>query len=425
MNLEQASSMADLRQPLPAMTGIRKSRLAVARRVHQLAAAGGHPYLNITPEKWAKKWLKSKEFVLMEIDINAAACVHQPKHINGVEHYFQCGSDSMDPIVVDGNKRHMGRTALGYIPEVTVHDGKHRLKAQRMQGRTRIMAWVGSKVIDKLKKRGGIEINASAFKAYKKTGITPTMNKMESTYELYASTVPSTGLRNTVTKQSSGEGGSRPKAALNAKKVKVDKKEMDAIGGGGTAGGSSASGGSGSNPLRMGVMAKKKMEAQDCQACGARSSGSLEDESASDETDPSYDDVVGIKPDEQKKFNPNKPNVFAPGTGPGYTKRFGTPNGNMPGSANNIGPRVVNKGASKSEFSRTVNAMGHEVDCMCAMCMKSKKNMDASGLKVKTINMKAPPGREDQVLELKKKYGEKSPIPFQIAWDQYQKGKSN
>lgn len=43
MNLEQAQSMAELKQPLPAPQGIRKSRLGVARRVFQLAAAGGHP----------------------------------------------------------------------------------------------------------------------------------------------------------------------------------------------------------------------------------------------------------------------------------------------------------------------------------------------------------------------------------------------
>lgn len=459
MNLEQSQSIANLQIPVMNVTGIRKSRIQVAKRVFQLAASGGHPYRNHSPESWAKKWLKSKEFVLMEIDINAAACVHMPGHPEGVSHYFQCSKDSMDPIVVDGNKRRMGRTALGYIPEVTVNDGKHRLKAQRMQGHTRIMAWVGTKVIDKIKKRGGVEIHAAAWKKYKQTGIIPSMNKTEVAYELYAATVPSTGLANTVTRQSTGEGGSRPRNAtanINA------KKKMKGMGGGGSAGGASNSGGSGSNPLRMGIMesggpgsGRKKttqseflktgkwpssatrrenlkkargFEAADCNACGARSSGSLEDESASDDKvppDPS-DNGQRVDPSDRRKFNPTKPQLRAPGTRPGQSNEYGLNDAAAYGS--NIGPRIPNGGASKSDFSRgklTVNAMGHEVACMCGMCMKSKKNMDASGLKVKTINMKAPPGREDQVMELKKKYGEGSPIPFQIAWDQYQSKKNN
>lgn len=38
---------------------------------------------------------------------------------------------------------------------------------------------------------------------------------------------------------------------------------------------------------------------------------------------------------------------------------------------------------------------------------------------------KAPPGMEDVVLSLKKKYGEDSPRPFQIAWAQYNKKHGN
>jgi len=37
------------------------------------------------------------------------------------------------------------------------------------------------------------------------------------------------------------------------------------------------------------------------------------------------------------------------------------------------------------------------------------------------LTEKAPPGMEDMVLKLKKKYGEKSPTPFKIAWAQYNK----
>lgn len=36
----------------------------------------------------------------------------------------------------------------------------------------------------------------------------------------------------------------------------------------------------------------------------------------------------------------------------------------------------------------------------------------------------APPGMEDLVLKLKKQYGEDSPVPFKIAWSQYNKKKN-
>lgn len=35
----------------------------------------------------------------------------------------------------------------------------------------------------------------------------------------------------------------------------------------------------------------------------------------------------------------------------------------------------------------------------------------------------APPGLEDLVLKLKKKYGKDSPIPYKIAWSVYNKKK--
>lgn len=37
----------------------------------------------------------------------------------------------------------------------------------------------------------------------------------------------------------------------------------------------------------------------------------------------------------------------------------------------------------------------------------------------KIMSEVAPPGMEDMVLALKKRFGEKSPIPFQIAWKKY------
>jgi hypothetical protein len=69
---------------------------------------------------------------------------------------------------------------------------------------------------------------------------------------------------------------------------------------------------------------------------------------------------------------------------------------------------------------------------MVQVLSKSKKGMP-EGVTILTkmvheaveqvMTEKAPPGLEDMVLGLKKKYGEDSPRPFQIAWAHYNKTK--
>lgn len=58
--------------------------------------------------------------------------------------------------------------------------------------------------------------------------------------------------------------------------------------------------------------------------------------------------------------------------------------------------------------------------------MPESKNLLAKAIREaveQVMTEKAPPGLEDMVLSLKKKFGEDSPRPFQIAWAHYNKTK--
>jgi hypothetical protein len=150
-NLTQAMSQATLMVP-PAGKALKtRTKHQVAKRVFQLAAAGGFPYTGQTYRDWAKKWLTSATYRLMEIDINAAASPHLPKNPERVAYRLLCEVNSTDPIVVDLNKQKTGKSHLGYIPEIVVLDGKHRKQGQMLQGRTRILAWVGCRAEKKIK----------------------------------------------------------------------------------------------------------------------------------------------------------------------------------------------------------------------------------------------------------------------------------
>lgn len=343
MNLEQTQILQSLREP-PKKTVVTKkrSRLQVARRVFQLAAQGGFPYTGMTAEQWAKSWLPSKEFVLCEVNIHAAASInvnvvaspHPPKNPNRVNHYLQCSVDAMDPIVVDLNRRKVGRSYLGYIPEIVVLDGKHRKKAQLQQGRTRILAWVGASALKLMPEITVRTIDASAERC-----TLPPLNpglkdgRKNATYQLYA-------------------------------------EQSNAV-----------------------------------KACGARSSGSLEDDTSnSDKKVPpdSSDDGSSVEGSDRLGWNPNKPQNNAPGT-KGWSQEMrgkNNPVSEAPGAG--VGPRLSpNKGASRSEMSRAVTAKGKVVKEMF-----EDDDVDAV----------APPGRESQVKKLKKKFGKKA--AFKIAWSQ-------
>jgi hypothetical protein len=351
MNLEQASTLATLKTALPrTIKASTKTAVQVAKFVLDRCERNGYAYKYHTPETWAKRYLDSKEFQLMEIGINAAASPHTPRDPKRVSHYIKCnaGTDIDDPIVVDTNKRKEGRTLLGFIPEIIVQDGKHRKAAKIAQGHSTIVAWVGIKASKKIKKSSIPEVDASKI-------ILPKVenSKIAAAYEIHASTVP----------------------VIHTHATKKEKAC--------------------------------------CKACGARSSGQLEPSDISDRTIPpsASDSGSNTESSDRRQWDHNKPSINAPGT-KGWSSELrgpGNPISDSPGSG--VGPRLrPNTGASRSEMSRAVHAHGTKVG---KIWTKKKKKLQAV----------APSGRESQVKELKKKFGEDSSVPFKIAWSQENKGK--
>lgn len=344
MNIVEAQTMSTLRVPITLREDKPKTRSAryVARQILSRCERNGYPYKNFPnndhgAKRWARKYLDSKEFTLMAIDINAAASPNEPQDPKRVEHYIKCNALEFDPIVVDTNKRKRGRTHLGYIPEVIKVDGKHRAKAMLAQGHTKTMAWVGCKAIKKIKPSKMIQ--ASSLKEVLATNGNHTIHA--SSIDIYSAVAPSVGV--TTPRQDSGEGSSRPADHMHAKKKKKNKMKSNAgIGKGGGAAPKQAM------PMRPDVM----------DACGARSSGSLVRENESDSEVPpdASDSGSSVDASDRLQWFADRPQNYAPGTGPGYTDQFGDPPRLSPGSG--VGPRVVNKGASKSEFARTVHAGG-------------------------------------------------------------------
>lgn len=230
--ITNALTQADLRMPPTVITKMIRNRNQVAKRVFQLAASGGFPYTGMTYQQWAKKWLPSEKFRLVEIDIHAAASAHLPKNPERVAYRLMCAQDSVDPIVVDLNKQQIGKSHLGFIPKVVVTDGKHRKQGQILQGHTRILAWVGCRAEKHLKNVKVIDkLDFSAIKPQKDTkpviiqasGMRIASHRnlpIDTAYNLHCAVTPASG--QTFLDQSGGEGGSRPKSAfVKAKKVKA------------------------------------------------------------------------------------------------------------------------------------------------------------------------------------------------------------
>lgn len=214
MNLSEATQMMELRKQ-PRVTPEEKitaSALTVAERVFEISAAFGEPYYANTPRGWARKWLASKKFILMEIAPHQVAVpnanrLDQEKVANT---FRAAGSTEIEPIVVDMNKMGIGKTNGGYIPKIVVVDGKHRHRAQTSQGRDRIMAWVGELAVEEMQARSSKKIVARDM-----TISAGAETKMTSTAQLYAAVGTGMGSDNSSARQDTGDGGSRAgKAAL-------------------------------------------------------------------------------------------------------------------------------------------------------------------------------------------------------------------
>lgn len=480
-NLQSAMSQAELMMPPVGIPLKTRTKLQVAKRVFTLAAAGGFPYTGMSYQDWAKKWLTSDTYRLMEIDINAAASPHLPKNPERVAFRLLCGSESMDPIVVDLNKQKTGKSHLGYIPKIVVLDGKHRKQAQMLQGHTRILAWVGCKaekhlqnkrVINNLDFRNvtpavgkGVTIQASLLHT---THGQFERSSLNTAYNLHCATVPATG--QALLDQSGGEKGSRPKPAFvqaggkkcphcgstkfglmpsdfeTAKCKNCGKTFQVKAGGAGGMGGPGMSnqGGSGSNPLTM-------RSNKDCHACGTApfSTGQLEEADESDSSgkvpNPS-DQASFVAPSDQRKYLFPKPNMVAPGkkgwvTDPGtlvgsnlapyLTKSTGATRSEESmkyrsfRQGTGTGPTLPKStGATRSEMSRLADTVKPAVKAgrvKISKIWQAYKSAVAAGWKPKReMEGKAAPGWESSVKKMKKHADITN--PFALSWWMHEKG---
>ena len=321
MNLEQATALSNLRRPETVVIPQRISNVKAAGKVLERCARNGYPYKHFPVNtkgatNWARKFLDSKEFVLMRIDINAVASPREPRDPKRVAHYLKCNAAEFDPILVDVNKRREGKTLHGYCPEVIVIDGKHRRKAMLAQGHAKIMAWVGVKALKKIKPSKVMAASSLYDMELPKVDGTP----IAAAFDLFAATVPT--FHPPAIRQDTGAGGSRPKDHLHGKKNGKNGKEDEVC------------------------------------ACGARSTGSLEEPSGSDTKVPpdSSDDGSFVEASDRLKWNPDKPQIYPSGAKPGDANRFSSPVYESPGSG--VGPRVKNTGAHNSEMTRNMHAGG-------------------------------------------------------------------
>ena len=242
MNLTQATAVAKLARETPKQAPAATLDAArVAERVFELAAAVGRPYEGTQPKDWANFWLASKRFVLAEVAPYEAAIPFANRvDKNKVEMIIQASADNrIEPIVIDINKQQIGKkTMTGYVPSVIVVDGKNRHRAQVMQGKDRIRAWVGEQALAILQARA----NKQKFVVQAAAITSQPLSKLESIASLYGAVAPAMPrpTSGSITRQDTGDGGSRPTGGT-----------MKSMGGGGGMGGPGASGSLGGGAERI------------------------------------------------------------------------------------------------------------------------------------------------------------------------------
>lgn len=214
MNLEQAMAISNMKkQQVALLAGGQHTKTAkeMAEMVFELSAAAGEPYQNALPGVWARRWLASKKFTLVDIDPRQVAVPFINKiSRNKVLAMMQASADSLPPIVVDMNHCHIGKTDTGYVPPIIVVDGKNRHRTQMLCGRDRITAWVGERALAILQAR------ASARKPVVIAGM-QTSTRILSKIEVQAAWgQPSGGSPVSVARQDTGDAGSRPTGSSHA-----------------------------------------------------------------------------------------------------------------------------------------------------------------------------------------------------------------
>ena len=253
MNIAQAVALTNMQkeQSVILLQGqTTKTAGEIAELVLDLSAAAGEPFENAVPKVWGNRWLASKKFVLVEIDPRQVAV----PFVNRISHTkvlatMQASANSLPPIVVDMNLRGIGKTETGYVPSVIVVDGKHRYRAQVLCGRDRITAWVGEKALATLQARAAARKTFVVAKA-KSTG--RPLSKIEVQAALMS---PTGGSPAAMTRQDTGDGGSRPTGGSHSVRVGGPARPVgtgfrSAGAGGASAGGGPGGGVSGLNPDR-------------------------------------------------------------------------------------------------------------------------------------------------------------------------------
>lgn len=389
MDLKQSLTLVNLQKDdEPAAIEKRITAEELARRVFRIAAEAGEPYVGLTSKQWAKKWLASSEFVLTQIEASSVAAPRR-RELNQNKVLSNVKASAVQPIVVDLNKRGIGSTSIGFVPEVIVVDGAHRQASQQIRGKEMIEAWVGVKAINKV--LASLTVHASNGNGKRKPRLS---TRMEAA--MVNAPAPMTTNKTPVPAQDVAQRSSAPNSPMPGLKntgttMKPFTKGMEpkiySTGGGsgasgGTGGATGGPGGtnSGMNPNNI----YSRVKASD--PSDKLEPGDLPDPSDREDTDvdPSDRDATGTN---------RKP---AAGT-------YSSPSQQSPGSG--VGPRTKpSKGASNSELSKTMKGDGKVIPTM----YEKKKRMAAV----------APPGREQQVLKLKEKFGEDSAVPFKIAWSQ-------
>jgi hypothetical protein len=148
VNIQQSvvlQNMRDTRRHLPFAAKERKSAQDLAKQVFARAEESGHPIMRQTRSEWVDEWLQSKDFVLLDISLGAAACPNRgPIDASKVQEAIRASADCMEPVIIDVNKNKIGFNSKGkFFPPVIVVDGQHNYQGALLQGRERIKAWVG------------------------------------------------------------------------------------------------------------------------------------------------------------------------------------------------------------------------------------------------------------------------------------------
>jgi len=375
MDIRRAYEYSNLSQTSPTPLKQNKSAADVALRVFALAAQSGR--IEGTPKEWQKEWLSSGKFFLMDIPPHLAACPFRGHNQSKVLECMRASADSLEPIVVDLNKKQLGQPSVSsYYPPVIVIHGHAQHQGSMLGGREKIRAWVGELAAQEL---GLLEDKKVVIKEVKAAA----MPKRESVTPLEASM--------------------RINSCIGGKPFPKLKSKVKAAGGMGGPG-ASLSNGSGPSmatkpmpnpgrPMPMMRTAKKKLKAN-------TESGGYQ----------GYKDATKTQSDKTRGASNSEMASKLRGSGYfGYTDATDT-------------FRQKTKGGTKSEMTDQLKGSASNT----VKKIVTKFRAACSGGYKPEMKSVAPPGMEHVVKGLKKNFGKGSSSPFAIAWwlHNKKKGKS-